>query len=978
MDNKDVLSSILKNSKDIYYRTDAAGNIIWVSEAVVEMLGYGSVVELSGRNLVDDLYADPVQRKIFLERLNEHEKVMDFEVKLIRSDRSNILVSTNSHYYRDEDGNIAGIEGACRDITAHMLSERKIEGINRLKEQLISPGTIHEKLKLITDALVAIFNADFARIWVTNRGDICESGCFHADFKKRPHVCRNKDNCLWLMASSGRYAHIDGKVHKRVPYGCYKIGRVAAGEVHKFITNDVVNDPSVHDHEWAKRHGLVSFAGYRLLSGEGKPIGVMALFAKYAISPDEDALLEGIAGTTAQVIQATGAEDALRESEERWRMITESSLDIILLLDRDYNIQFINRTIGRAKEDVIGTSIFNFVSKKSVPNMKRSFEHVLKTGSPAKYEAEYIGNDGRVMDFEARVGPIMNSGRVTSLIINAMDVTERKYDEEKIRESKEKYRLLIDNYAGPIIVYDLEGNILLINEAGAGILSGRPEDFIGKSLEEIFPEMAQLFRIRDRQIIEDGEGIEFEDKLKLPSGEERWFLSNLQPVKDANEKIYAIQSISYDITGRRLAEDAVLNIAKGVSATIGERYFYSMVEHLSVMLKSDYAYIAEMSREKPGCIRTLALIADGKIVDNTEVSLAGMPCETVLNKKFASYPSDVRRLFPEARLMRELKVESYVGIKLTVSSGKMLGLMAVMFRKQIKNVKMVESMLKIFAARAAAEIERRQYEDALRKAKQEIEKWNEALEKRVRGKTMELMKSQARLLQSEKLSVMGQMAAGLAHELNSPLAGLLPLIEKYRDRAGNGSGKYRELSMMLKASEHMAKIIRDFGSFSREPGLEFEGISINDVIDDTLSFSSGRLNQSRVEIVKEYSQGLPVIYGDKTGLQQVVLNMMSNARDAMPDGGKLIIRTGVSSDNTLIIMEFIDSGLGIKNDYINKIFDPFFTTKKTGEGVGLGLSVSNVIVNNHGGDISVESVKGKGTKFAVSLPASNLREGTNA
>jgi len=147
---------------------------------------------------------------------------------------------------------------------------------------------------------------------------LCDQGCIHASVTEGADICENRDQCLHLVASSGRYTHLDGS-HRRVPYGCYKIGRVAAGNDVKFLTNDVTNDPRVHDHQWARQHNLVSFAGYRLLSTESKPIGVLALFSKKIITPYEDALFESIAISTAKVIQAKTVEESLLESEEKYR-----------------------------------------------------------------------------------------------------------------------------------------------------------------------------------------------------------------------------------------------------------------------------------------------------------------------------------------------------------------------------------------------------------------------------------------------------------------------------------------------------------------------------------------------------------------------------------------------------------------------------------------------------------------------------------
>ena len=157
------------------------------------------------------------------------------------------------------------------------------------------PGDLEGKLKKITQAAVELLDLDFCRIWLMEPGDLCDSGCIHAAVTEGPHVCRNRDKCLHLMASSGRYTHINGD-HRRVPIGCYKIGRIASGEDNKFLTNDVTTDPQVHDHQWAKNLGLVSFAGYKLRDANGDPIGVLAMFAKHAISEEDDAFLLNTGG----------------------------------------------------------------------------------------------------------------------------------------------------------------------------------------------------------------------------------------------------------------------------------------------------------------------------------------------------------------------------------------------------------------------------------------------------------------------------------------------------------------------------------------------------------------------------------------------------------------------------------------------------------------------------------------------------------
>lgn len=191
--------------------------------------------------------------------------------------------------------------------TAYHLTE-----FNHLQDDLLGPGEVSEKLNKITDGAVRIFGADFCRIWITKPGDLCESGCLHNQPEQDRHRCVDRDRCLHLKASSGRYTHLDGPVHRRVPFGCYKIGTLAAGEDHRLLTNEVASDPRIHNHEWASELGLASFAGYPLRPPGGETLGVMALFSKRVITADDDALLGSLAHTATLVIQGANAHEEHR------------------------------------------------------------------------------------------------------------------------------------------------------------------------------------------------------------------------------------------------------------------------------------------------------------------------------------------------------------------------------------------------------------------------------------------------------------------------------------------------------------------------------------------------------------------------------------------------------------------------------------------------------------------------------------------
>jgi PAS domain S-box-containing protein len=189
--------------------------------------------------------------------------------------------------------------------------------VSRLQHSLLDAAPLENKLQTVADAIVRLFDADFCRIWLIRPGDLCERGCIHAGVRDGPHVCRRRDRCLHLLASAGRYTRIDGPGHRRVPFGCYKIGRIASGEETKFVSNDVQHDPRVHDHAWARELGLVSFAGYQLRTPGEETLGVLALFAKHPILADEDALLDGLGSTVALMVKRAAAEESLvRRTEE--------------------------------------------------------------------------------------------------------------------------------------------------------------------------------------------------------------------------------------------------------------------------------------------------------------------------------------------------------------------------------------------------------------------------------------------------------------------------------------------------------------------------------------------------------------------------------------------------------------------------------------------------------------------------------------
>ena len=240
----------------------------------------------------------------------------------------------------------------------------------------------------------------------------------------------------------------------------------------------------------------------------------------------------------------------------------------------------------------------------------------------------------------------------------------------------------------------------------------------------------------------------------------------------------------------------------------------------------------------------------------------------------------------------------------------------------------------------------------------------------------ELKTTQDQLVQSEKMSALGVLSAGVAHELNNPLTGILGLSRVYLSQKKPEDREYHDLAQIVAAGERMARIIRGLLDFSRISTGKREAVRLSDVIESVLSFGQKAFLGQGVVIEKDFAQDLPMVKADKNQLQQVVINLISNAVDAMQEKGVLKISTRAVTVNNgrYAEMEFIDSGPGINQEVLAKIFDPFFTTKKPGKGTGLGLSVIQTIIKQHYGEISVESPpvgQATGASFKVRIPVSS-------
>jgi two-component system NtrC family sensor kinase len=222
------------------------------------------------------------------------------------------------------------------------------------------------------------------------------------------------------------------------------------------------------------------------------------------------------------------------------------------------------------------------------------------------------------------------------------------------------------------------------------------------------------------------------------------------------------------------------------------------------------------------------------------------------------------------------------------------------------------------------------------------------------------------LVQTEKLTSLGLLAAGVAHEVNTPLAVISNYVQMLAKQLPTEDPRQGLIDKIVKQTFRASEIANNLLNFSRTAPTEFSEVNLNNVVEETLSLVTHPFRTGRVQVIRNLQGDLPSVLGSNNRLQQVFLNLFMNARDAMPSGGMVEVRT--ASHNGSVEVEITDTGLGISREHLQRIFDPFFTTKSSGRGTGLGLSVSYGIIKEHAGKIEVRSTPGKGTSFHLEFP----------
>jgi PAS domain S-box-containing protein len=501
-----------------------------------------------------------------------------------------------------------------RRETVHKKIEERLSTLNSLKEQIIGTTNFVDKLQLITDGVVDIFGADFARIWIIKEGDLCEKGCLHFKGSEGSCFCHNHKQCLHLMVNSGQY--IEGDDYKRVPCGCYKIGRIASGDYSKFITNDITQEPQVHIHKSGPEMGLVSFAGYRLLSSDGNPIGVLALSSKHPILSHEEKLLEDMANTASYVIMGGRIEESLRKSEEKFREVFNNTNDALFLLkltEKQMNEQFIEvndvacQMLNYSRDELLQMSPRD-IDVSDPEEVAEKWEKIVNDNTII--ETVHISKNGLKIPVELNTRIFNVSGEKLVLVISR-DITERKKADKNIKKQVELLNLTHD----AIFVRDQDDRITFWNRGAEQAYGWSQEEALGKIIHDLlqtqFP--IPLDQIK-AEVLEHGrwEGdlthVRRDGSPIIVSS--RWSIQ-----KDENGEYIGFLEINNDITQRKKAEKKVEESLKEKEMLLKEIH-HRVKNNLMVIssllnLQSQYVKDKEvlgMFKETQSRARSMAII----------------------------------------------------------------------------------------------------------------------------------------------------------------------------------------------------------------------------------------------------------------------------------------------------------------------------------------------------------------------------------
>jgi PAS domain S-box-containing protein len=688
--------------------------------------------------------------------------------------------------------------------------------------------------------------------------------------------------------------------------------------------------------------------------GKKSIIGTLTLGSARRVhyTPEEMEFLSTTAHQLGLAVENLRLLEQILRSHRQWTNTFDSIQDVVLLHDAEYRLMKVNRALltrlGRAPNEVVGKTC------------EASLPRGAWAGCPYCHEQEGFseGPDPCFPGFSmvSSSSYTDQSSRQKGTIHVVRDVTDR-------HNAEEKYRLLFQEMQEGVFLATPEGTLLDCNEAFVRILGySSREELMALNLDRdvyVSAERRETFR---REVDLNNYVRNFEVQLRRKDGSLLSAMESSFATRNSKGKVERYQGFVLDISEKKLAEDEIrrrnreLNALNAIAVIASQSFDLDEILNLTLRqvisllaAEAGSIYVTEL---QTGTFRRRAdwghFGADGG--RSLEVQLPGGFGELVTRSRTEVItPEYLPHLpAPVSEFISDRGQRSWIWVLLW-GTDRPLGMMGISRDHSRKYTTNDENLLVATARQLATTIEKvRLYEETCR-----------AYE--------DLRRTQEQLLQSEKMSAVGQLIAGVAHELNNPLTAILGYAQLLESE--DLSARCADfVAKLFKQAQRTHRVVQNLLSFARQRKPHRHSVDICRVLDETLALREYDLRVHKIQLEKDIEPGLPSVTADPHQLEQVFLNIINNAVDAMLEagkGGRLGVR--VFTEDGKVHTEFQDSGPGIKEP--NRIFDPFYTTKSVGKGTGLGLSICYGIIKEHGGDISARNAQNGGAVIEVSLPA---------
>ena len=615
------------------------------------------------------------------------------------------------------------------------------------------------------------------------------------------------------------------------------------------------------------------------------------------------------------------AEELLQATEQNFRNSLDGSPMGIRIIDSErrslyVNQEFLNifgyKNIGEVGDYPLQA---HYTPEEHLKFLSRQEKRNHGKQIPENIRVEIKSKDGIIRYLEVSDSEVVWNGKPHREIIYE-DVTESELAKKALQESEEKYKLIVENSTDIIFTLDIAGRFIYLSPSIKNVLGYAPLELIGVPFHSlVHPD--DMHVIDEAELLHHEPGVKFfkreEYRFRDASGQWRWLSSTGTPMREGYEKTFNFVGVARDITQQKKSEEAL--IASEVN----------------------YRRLFESSKDGILIINAVTgLITD---VNPYLVDLLGFAPKEFIGKAlweigaFKDIVANIER-FQE---LLEKKYVSYEDLPLETIDGRQISVEFVSNVYEVDHRRVIQCNIRNITERNQAEKEKKELEDKAQVA--------------------------------SRLAAIGEMAAGVAHEINNPLTGVLGFSQMLLEKENVPEDIKADLKLIADGSQRVADIVKRLLTFARQTKPIRALANINELIDNTLKLREYVLKTSNIEVITRFDKELPLSVVDPGQMQQVFLNLIVNAEQAMTKAnGKGTLTITTEKNGNFICISFLDDGPGITRENLKHLFEPFFTTKEPGEGTGLGLSLSRSIVLEHGGRIHVESKSGHGANFIVEIP----------